>query len=181
MTRFLATLLAVFTAFVLAPKPAQADDIVSGPAPFMEALNPVILIQASPGIHLTLSGKKLGIGASFDVLAGSVLRPAQTEMSPGLAAGPFAEVNAVLGEGVSYTLGWRAGLGGLAPKTNGGFVPHGLVTYDYGRTRGAVEANRRGVHARTSVWSGSLSLVDDGSWLAATGLMYPLVPLPTVE
>ena len=61
---------------------------------------PIAVIQSTPGVHITLSGGKLGIGASLDLLAGGALNGNRDfSIGPGIVGGGFAEVNAVRKEG----------------------------------------------------------------------------------
>ena len=188
--RFLTALLCAVFALSLSPRPANAE---------VEHQGFVSLIQASPGVHLTLSGGKLGVGANLDVLAGTVWGSRDLfAIGPGIVAGPFAEVNAVWKEGVSYTVGWRAGAGALAPTLFGGFMTFGMVAVDQGRTRGAVEGERIGLHVRSVLGGVGVNLVeaplraanignyDDAppqgqSFVFTGGLELPMLPLPAVE
>ena len=89
--------------------PAAFADSVPGPNP-RATYAPIAVIQATPGLHLTLSGGLLGIGANIDVLTGVVLNGNRCFcVTPGIVGGGFAEIHAVWRQGVTGTVGWRAG------------------------------------------------------------------------
>jgi hypothetical protein len=143
---------------------------------------PIGVIQATPGVHLTLSGGKIGIGASVDLLGGVVLNGNRIfSVTPGVVVGPFAEVNAVLNQGVSYAYGARVGAGALAPTLFGGYLPFGMLTYDIGESRGAVTGKRRGLHARALFFGAAASQVGGEDWVVTGGVELPLLPAPAVE
>lgn len=138
---------------------------------------PLAVFQMSPGVHLTVSGGRVGVGASVDALAGVVFGPQDTSVSPGIVAGPFASVNAVFSEGITVTWGGRVGAGGLAPSVDG-YVPAGLVTYDRGQSFGARSGVRHGIRLRSVVFGAAVNWYEDGSKVWTGGLELPLFPFP---
>jgi len=143
-------------------------------------LTPVI--QASPGVHLTISGGKIGAGASLDILGGLIWNAGRDfSISPGIVAGPFAEINVVLHQGVTRTVGVRAGTGGLAPTLWGGFMPFGMATFDYGKSFGASTGKRTGVHIRSIIGGAGISRLEDELSVFTLGLELPILPTPAVE
>ena len=166
----------------LLPTLALADSIMEPGEKRAPTYAPIGVIQMTPGLHLSFSGGHFGGGASLDVLGGVVLNGnREFAISPGLVVGPFAEVNAAFGRGVTTTLGGRGGVGGLAPTLGGGFIPWGMLTYDQGRTAGAQTGTRRGVHARVIYGDLGISHVADDAWVVALGPAQPLLPVPWVE
>jgi hypothetical protein len=143
---------------------------------------PIAVIQATPGLHLSLSGGKLGVSASLDVLGGVVLNGKRCFcITPGVVGGGFAEVQAVWNQGVTRTVGWRAGGGALGPTLGGGYIPFGMVTYDQGRSVGALSGRRTGVHARSLVGGASVNRMEDQTTLFTLGFELPLLPVMAVE
>jgi len=143
---------------------------------------PIAVIQATPGLHLGLSGGKLGVGASIDVLGGVVLNGNRCFcITPGVVGGGFAEIQAVWKQGVTRTVGWRAGGGALGPTLGGGYIPFGMVTYDQGRSAGALVGRRTGVHARSLYFGGGVNRMEDQTLLFTLGLEVPVLPVPAVE
>ena len=166
----------------LVPGLAFADSMVEPGGERAPTYAPIGVIQMTPGLHLSLSGGHFGGGASLDLLGGVVLNGnREFAIAPGLVVGPFAEVNAAFGQGVTTTIGGRGGLGGLAPTLGGGFMPWGMLTYDQGRTAGAQTGTRRGVHARVIYGDLGVSRVADEAWVVALGPALPLLPIPAVE
>lgn len=164
----------------LVPASARADS-VRGASPHA-VYSPISVIQGTPGLHLTLSDGKVGVGLNLDILAGVVLNSSRCFCpSPGVVSGAFAEVHAVLGQGVTATVGWRAGAGVLAPTLGGGFIPFGQLTYDRGRSYGALAGSRWGLHARALVGGAGVSLMEAGGVVITLGPEIPLVPVPAVE
>ncbi len=141
---------------------------------------PVGVIQATPGVHLTVNRGKLGMGASVDVLGGVVFGDRAFNLAPGVVAGPFVELNAVVSQGVSVTVGGRAGGGALAPTARVGFVPYGMAAVDYGRSFGALDGARMGLHLRALYGGFGASRHADGGWGFTLGPELPLVPAPVV-
>jgi hypothetical protein len=171
----------LFTGLVLSllPRGALAQSVAISPPP---AYRPITVIQSTPGIHLTLSDGKLGLGLNLDVLAGVVLNGSRCFCpSPGVVSGAFTEVHAVLGQGVTASVGWRAGVGVLAPTLGGGFIPFGQLTYDRGRAYGALAGARWGVHGRALIGGAGVNVMEDGALVIKLGPEVPLVPVPAIE
>jgi len=141
---------------------------------------PVAVVQASPGVHLTLSRGKLGVGASVDLLGGVVFGDREFNLAPGVVAGPFVELNAVLKQGLNVTVGGRAGGGALAPTARVGFVPYGMAAVDYGRSFGALDGARMGLHLRALYGGLGASRHADGGWGFTVGPELPILPAPVV-
>jgi hypothetical protein len=138
------------------------------------------LAQCTPGVHLSVSGGKPGIGLSLDIQAGAVWGVRDYNVEPGLVAGPFGEVNAVLGQGISATAGARVSAGGFAPTAFLGFVPYGSLSVDYARSWGAVTGTRKGVHVRSLYFGLGYWRGQEVSGFTA-GLEVPLLPPPVIQ
>lgn len=163
----------------LGSRPAFADGSSQQDSPASWA--PIGVIQSTPGVHITLSGGQLGIGASVDLLGGVVFN-GNREFSPrpGVVSGGFAEVNAVLKEGVTTTLGWRSGGGALAPTMGGGYIPYGMATYDMGKSFGAVSGRFFGFGARALYFGAAFRRTAGEHSTLRGGLAVPLLPIPSV-
>ncbi len=141
---------------------------------------PVGVLQATPGVHISLVDGHLGVGASVDLLAGIVFGERAFNLAPGVVAGPFAELNAVLKQGVTLTGGARGGVGALAPTARLGFIPYGLVAVDHGRCLGATQGVRWGMHARVLYGGVGGHRYADGTHGFSLGAELPLLPVPVV-
>ena len=150
---------------------------------------PIAVIQTTPGLQVSLSGGKLGVGVAIDVMAGVVLNGERCFcITPGVVGGGFAELQAVWGQGISYTTGWRAGGGAVAPTLSGGFMSVGLVAFERGRAWGAVNTvaqahrQRHGVLVRSVFGSVTLDgLKADQPGRLKLAVEYPVLPMPWVE
>ncbi len=141
---------------------------------------PVAVAQATPGVHLTFDRGALGVGASLDALGGVVFGDREFDLAPGFLVGPFVELNAIWKQGFDLTIGGRVGGGALAPTATVGFVPYGLAAVDYGRSFGAVDGARMGLHLRALYGGLGASRHAEGSWGFTLGPELPLLPPPIV-
>ena len=141
---------------------------------------PVGVMQVTPGVHMTLSGGRVGVGASIDALGGVVFGPRYFTTSPGVVGGPFVEINTVLSEGTTLTWGGRAGAGALAPMAVG-FLTAGLATSEHGRSRGARTGTRRGLRLRSVAFGAAVNWYDEGPKVWTAGIEAPILPLPLVR
>ena len=133
-------------------------------------------VQVHAGVHLTVSGGKVGVGASVDALGGLGYGSWCGSM-PGVAAGPFAEVNAVLSEGTSLTWGGRASVGAMVMSEAPSFFSTAMASFDYGRSLGARTGTRKGLRLRSYVGDAAYSWYDEGPAVFTAGAVVPALPL----
>jgi len=129
-------------------------------------------VQVHAGVHLTVSGGKVGVGASVDALGGLGYGSWCGSM-PGVTAGPFAEVNAVLSEGTSLTWGGRASVGAISPL----FFSTAMGSFDYGQSLGARTGTRKGLRLRSYILDVAYSWYDEGPAVVTAGAAVPALPL----
>lgn len=159
-------LVALF-AFALAPLTASAKMTC-----VQESLP---MAQVSAGVHLSISGGKVGVGASVDALGGLGVGSWCAPM-PGVVAGPFAEVNAVASEGATFTWGGRAAAGALNSADEWAFAPVGMAAFDYGQSMGARTGTRKGLRVRSSIADAACNWYDEGPALFTGGLNASVLP-----